>query len=147
MSNATKQIVPAKCARVHHPGTSSGYCGFYRDRGQAALTLFSVEQPLLNRQQNFAGLNIAMRNAVAQIQLNTVNAGTGFYPGTNIPDWPVGVTIINSNPSSACNTPSTFTYSSTCFDKLNIITTDPNTPPAHPDNGGFTCSITVPIAS
>ena len=61
-----------------------------------------------------------------------------LLPGNEIPDWPVGVTIVNSNPSSACNTPATFTYSSTCFDTLNIITTDSNTPPAHPDNGGFT---------
>jgi len=104
----------------------------------AALSLFSVEQPLLNRQQNFAGLNIAMRNSIAQLQLDVANAGTGYYPGTNFPDWPVGITIVNSNPSSACNTPSTFTYSSTCFDTLNIIATDPNTPPSHPDNGGFT---------
>jgi prepilin-type N-terminal cleavage/methylation domain-containing protein len=104
----------------------------------AALSLFSVEQPLLNRQQNFAGLNIAMRNSIAQLQLDVANAGTGYYPGTNFPDWPVGITIVNSNPASACNTPSTFTYSSTCFDTLNIIATDPNTPPSHPDNGGFT---------
>ena len=51
----------------------------------AALTLFSTQQPLLNRQQNFAALNIAMRNSVAQMQLDVVNAGTGYYPGTNIP--------------------------------------------------------------
>lgn len=113
----------------------------------AALTLFSVQQPLLNRQQNFAGLNIAMRNTVAQIQLDVANAGTGYYPGTNFPDWPVGVTIVNSNPSSACNTPATFTYASTCFDTLNVIATDPNTPPAHPDNGGFTFTGTDCIAT
>jgi prepilin-type N-terminal cleavage/methylation domain-containing protein len=113
----------------------------------AALSLFSVEQPLLNRQQNFAGLNIAMRNSIAQIQLDVANAGTGYYPGTNFPDWPVGITIVNSNPSSACNTPSTFTYSSTCFDTLNIIATDSNTPPSHPDNGGFTFNGTDCIAT
>ena len=31
------------------------------------MGLFRTEQPLLNRQQNFASLNIAMRNAAAQI--------------------------------------------------------------------------------
>ena len=113
----------------------------------AALTLFSVQQPLLNRQQNFAALNIAMRNSVAQIQLDVANAGTGYYPGTNFPDWPVGVTIVNSNPVTACNTPATFTYSSTCFDRLNIITTDSNTPPAHPDTGGFAFNGTDCIAT
>lgn len=104
----------------------------------AALMLFRVQQPLLNRQQNSAALNIAMRNSIAQIQIDVANAGTGYYPGTDIPDWPVGVTIVNSNPASACNTPATFTYSATCFDTLNIITTDSNTPPSHPDSGGFT---------
>jgi prepilin-type N-terminal cleavage/methylation domain-containing protein len=104
----------------------------------AALGLFSSAQPLMNRQQNFAGLNIAMRNTVSQMQLDVVNAGTGYYPGTNIPDWPIGVTIVNSNPASACNTPATYSYSASCFDQLNIITTDVNTPPTHPDNGGFT---------
>ncbi len=104
----------------------------------AALSLFQTEQPLLNRQQNFAALNIAMRNSVAQMQLDVVNAGTGYYPGTDISDWPIGVTITSSAPASACNTPSTFTYSSTCFDTLNVITTDPGTPAASPDNGGFT---------
>ena len=68
----------------------------------AALSLFQTEQPLLNRQQNFAALNISMRNSVAQMQLDMVNAGTGYYPGTNIPDWPVGVTVVNSNPVTAC---------------------------------------------
>jgi prepilin-type N-terminal cleavage/methylation domain-containing protein len=106
--------------------------------GGAALSLVAYQEPLFNRQQNFAGLNIAVRNALAQLQLDIVNAGTGYYAGTDIPDWPVGVTVVNSNPSTACNTPATYTYSSTCFDQLNIITTDPNTPPAHPDNGGFT---------
>ena len=84
----------------------------------AALALFSSQVPLLNRQQNFSALNISMRNAVAQMQLDMVNAGTGYFPGTNIPGWPVGVTIVNSNPASACNTPATYTYSSTCFDQV-----------------------------
>ena len=88
-----------------------------------------------------------MRNAVAQIQLDVANAGTGYYPGTNFPDWPVGVTIVNSNPASACNTPSTYTYSSTCFDTLNIIATDPNTPPSHPDNGAFAFNGTDCVAT
>lgn len=104
----------------------------------AALSLFRTEQPLLNRQQNYAGLNISMRNAVAQIQLDMENAGTGYYPGTNISDSPVGITIVNQNPTAPCNNSTTFTYSSTCFDTLNIISMDPNTPAVHPDNGTFT---------
>ncbi len=114
----------------------------------AVLSLFAANQPLFNRQQNLSSLNITIRNAISQLQLDVVNAGTGYYPGTDIPDWPVGVTISNSNPTSACNNTTTYTYSSTCFDTLNIITTDATTPAAHPDNGTFTftntdCAVTT----
>lgn len=105
--------------------------------GGAALSLYSYQQPLFTRQQNLAALNIAIRNAVSQLQLDVVNAGNGYYAGANVPNWPVGVTIVNSVPTVACNTPATFTYSATCFDQLNVIASDLNTPPAHPDNGTF----------
>jgi prepilin-type N-terminal cleavage/methylation domain-containing protein len=103
-----------------------------------ALALFSSDLPVYTRQQNQAGLNIAVRNAVSQMQLDVVNAGSGYYVGTNVPDWPIGVTIQNNVSTSACNTPSTFTYGANCFDQLNVITTDQATPPSHPDNGTFT---------
>src|SRR5579862_1915205 len=71
----------------------------------AGLALFSRQQPLFNRQQNLAGLNIAVRNAVAQLQLDVVNAGNGTMIGTAMPNVPVGISITNSIPSTACNTP------------------------------------------
>jgi hypothetical protein len=48
----------------------------------------------------------------------------------NIPSWPVGVTITNNVvPSgSSCYDSSTGIYGASCFDKLNIIAADPNTP-------------------
>jgi prepilin-type N-terminal cleavage/methylation domain-containing protein len=101
----------------------------------AGLALFSRQQPLFNRQQNLAGLNIAVRNAVSQLQLDVVNAGNGTLLGTNMPNAPVGISVSNSMPTTACNTPATFTYSSTCFDTLNIIAADLAVPAAHPDNG------------
>lgn len=103
----------------------------------AALSLFSNQQPLFNRQQNMAGLNIAIRNAVAQLQLDVVNAGSGTLLGPNISNPPVAVSIINSIPSSPCNTAATFTYGPNCFDQFNVISADPSTPVAHPDNGSF----------
>jgi len=36
-------------------------------------------------QQNQAGLNIGMRSANRQMQLDVVNAGSGFYPGASMP--------------------------------------------------------------
>ena len=62
----------------------------------AALSLFSQHQPMFNQQQNLAGLNIAMRNATAQMQVDIANGGAGYYNGVNIPNWPVGV-VINNN--------------------------------------------------
>jgi len=105
--------------------------------GGAALALYSYQQPVFIRQQNLSAVNIAVRNAVSQLQLEVVNAGNGYYTGANVPDWPIGVTIANSVPTVACNTPATYTYSAACFDQLNIIATDPNTQPSHPDNGTF----------
>jgi len=100
--------------------------------GGATLTLFSSHAPYFNQQQNMASLNIAMQDAVTQMQLDLVNAGTGYYPGVNIPSWPIGVTIVNQLPSTTCFNPTGFTYTSTCFDTLNILTMSANVPPAHP---------------
>ena len=108
--------------------------------GGATLGLFANNATYFNQQQGTAGLNISLQNALTQIQLDMVNAGTGYYPGMVIPSWPIGATITNQNPTSACNTPATFTYSATCFDQLNILTLNPNTIPAHPTDitgGGF----------
>lgn len=109
----------------------------------AAFALLSQHQPIFNQQQNMAGLNISMRNAVAQLQLDLSNAGTGFYVGANIPGWPVGITISNSNPGGGCNNATTHTYSSTCFDTVNVIAVDANTPPAHPTDSGSNCVSTT----
>jgi len=98
--------------------------------GGAAFSLFKQHAPLFTQQQNLTGLNITMRNAVAQMQMDIVNAGTGYYPGTNFPDWPIGITIQNNPPGSSCYNAATHTYNSTCFDMLNVIAMDQNTPPA-----------------
>ena len=108
----------------------------------AALALFAQHQPLFNKQQNMAALNIQIRNAVSQLQLDTINAGSGYYQGINIPDFPIGLTIQN-NTTTPCNTPSTFTYGPNCFDQLNIIAVDPTVPPSHPSPGGSSCQSTA----
>jgi prepilin-type N-terminal cleavage/methylation domain-containing protein len=102
--------------------------------GGATFSMFAKNAPYFNQQQNTAALNISLQNAVSQLQLDLVNAGTGYYPGTVIPSWPIGVTIINQNPTSACNTPATYSYSASCFDTLNILTINTNIPPSHPTN-------------
>jgi prepilin-type N-terminal cleavage/methylation domain-containing protein len=98
----------------------------------STFSLFRQHEPYFNQQQNLAGTNIAMQNAITQMQLNLANAGTGYYPGANIPSWPVGVSIINQTPTSPCNNAATFTYGPQCFDQLSILTMDPTVAPAHP---------------
>jgi len=98
-----------------------------------AFTLFNRQQSLLVEQQGLAGLNIGLRNALTQIQLDLINAANGVTKvvGPYVPAWPVGVTLTNQAPTTACNVPSTYTYTSTCFDTLNIIISDPQTPAWH----------------
>jgi hypothetical protein len=98
--------------------------------GGAAFTLVRRHVPLFANQQNQAGLNISLRNAAAQMQIDVVNAGTGYYTGLNIPSWPVGLTIVNNPAGSNCYDATTKTYGTTCFDTLNVVSTDLTTPAA-----------------
>jgi prepilin-type N-terminal cleavage/methylation domain-containing protein len=100
-----------------------------------SFTLFSRHEALLSQEQGMAGLNIGLRNALAQIQLDVANAGNGLILGTNVPAWPVGVTIQNSIPTTAqCNPAASYppVYATACFDQLSVIVVDPNTPAIHP---------------
>jgi prepilin-type N-terminal cleavage/methylation domain-containing protein len=99
--------------------------------GAAAVSLIQKHVPLYATEQNQAALNVGVRNAVAQMQMDVVNAGSGFYPGANMPFFPVGVTIANSG-TTGCSDAS-FNYT-TCFDRLNVITADDSIPPAHPSS-------------
>jgi prepilin-type N-terminal cleavage/methylation domain-containing protein len=105
--------------------------------GGVTLGLFAEHVPLFNRQQDQAALNIQIRNSIMQLQTDVVNGGSGYVTGTNLSPGVLGVTITNSNPSTACNTASTYTYSSTCFDTLNVINVDSSVSAAHPDSGTF----------
>jgi hypothetical protein len=70
------------------------------------------------------GLNLGLRNALAQLELDISNAGGGYFQTINITSWPVGVTILNNvvATGSSCYTSSSGTYGSSCFDQINIIT-------------------------
>ena len=104
----------------------------------ASISLANKHVPLVSAQQNQAGLNLVMRNAVAQMQIDIVNAGSGYYPGANIPAFPIGVTITNNivTGTSNCYNSATFTYGQDCFDILNVITTDTTMSPSHPSDPG-----------
>jgi prepilin-type N-terminal cleavage/methylation domain-containing protein len=111
--------------------------------GGAAVELAKKHVPLFTAQQNQTGLNLAMRNGVAQMQIDVVNAGTGYYQGVNIPSWPIGITVLNSAPGTGCFDAATNTYTSTCFDTLNVIAMDQNTPPSNPSDIGSNCVSTT----
>lgn len=66
--------------------------------GGAAMTLFRSHADLFSTQQGEVGLNMSLRNALAQIQTDAVQAGAGFYIGgsTDLSNTPVGVTITNN---------------------------------------------------
>jgi prepilin-type N-terminal cleavage/methylation domain-containing protein len=105
----------------------------------STFSLFRQHEPYFTSQQNLAGTNIAMQNAITQIQLDLANAGTGFFPGVNIPSWPVGLSIVNQLPATPCNNAVTYVYGPTCFDTLNILTMNSTVAPAHPtDSTGGT---------
>ncbi len=107
--------------------------------GGAAVSLIKKHVPIFTSQQNQTGLNISIRNAVAQMQIDVVNAGTGYYQGVNIPAWPIGITIVNSAPGTGCFNAANLSYGPTCFDRLNVIAIDQNTPPANPLDIGANC--------
>jgi prepilin-type N-terminal cleavage/methylation domain-containing protein len=98
----------------------------------AAFGLLSQNTPLFNQQQIQAALNISTRNAVAQIQTDIVNGGSGYYATVNVPGWPVGVVITNNVVASAGDCHSGITYSASCFDSLTVIVADPATIPVNP---------------
>lgn len=111
--------------------------------GGVALALVAKNLPLYNRQQGAAGLNIGVRSAISQLELDLVNGGTGFYVGASIPSWPIGATLKNHVPTSSCFDATTHIYGSDCFDVLNIIAADPSTSPAHPAPPGASCVSTA----
>lgn len=109
----------------------------------AAFTLVAQNQPVFKQQQNMAALNIGMRNAVAQMQVDVVNGGSGYYTGFNVPDWPVSAVINNNVVSSTGDCHSGTTYGANCFDSFAVITVDPNTIPVNvvADSSNITCYI------
>ena len=99
--------------------------------GAAAMSLFKQHAALFNDQQYQIGLNVSLRNALSQMEADVVNAGTGWYNATSsISSWPIGITIVNNTlGGAACHVAGSPTYNAPCFDQLNIIAPDPNTPP------------------
>jgi prepilin-type N-terminal cleavage/methylation domain-containing protein len=109
--------------------------GLFLVVGGAAVSLIRRHQPLFGAQQSQVGLNLSLRNAVALMQNDVENAGTGFYQGIDLPSFPIGVVIANNSAgSTSCYDSTTHTYGPTCFDSFTLVTIDSSTPPSHPMN-------------
>jgi type II secretory pathway pseudopilin PulG len=100
--------------------------------GGAAMTLVRRHTVLFTSTQNQSGVNITLRNAVAQLQTDVANAGSGYYPGASMPFWPVGITMSQAVPADLTNCQLTRVYIPTCFDTLTILTADSTMPAASP---------------
>jgi prepilin-type N-terminal cleavage/methylation domain-containing protein len=94
----------------------------------ATFSLVTQNVPIFVKQQNQSALNLSLRNAIAQIQIDTVNAGEGFYQSSDVAAWPTGLTIVNNVAGTSCYDSVSKTYGPSCFDSLNIIATDRGTP-------------------
>ncbi len=96
--------------------------------GGAAIALVRRHMPLFNTAQNQTNLNITLRNAVAQFQMEVVNAGTGFAGTTPTSFSPMGVTIKKAATASCATASTPPVYASSCFDSFTLITVDSNLP-------------------
>lgn len=111
--------------------------------GGATLKLVREHVPLVAAQGNQSGMNLTMRNAIAQLQTDMINAGKDFYPGINVPIAPFGVTIANNQPAAGQSCYQNGVYTATCFDAINILTYDPTVPPTNPQDIGANCVSTT----
>ena len=89
-----------------------------------AFSLFNQQQNSAINLRDQAALNLGLRNAITQLQLDISNAGSGYFQGINMPSWPVGVTIVNNIVATGgnCYNSTTLAFGPTCFDQINIIT-------------------------
>jgi prepilin-type N-terminal cleavage/methylation domain-containing protein len=99
----------------------------------SVLMLFSNQQSNASQQQGLTGLNIGMRNAIAQMQLDMANLGTSSNSAV-LPNWPLGVTVVNNVTTAGTSCYSGGVYGVNCFDQINILDSDPTVPPINATN-------------
>ncbi|MGO9304700.1 MAG: type II secretion system protein J [Candidatus Korobacteraceae bacterium] len=88
-----------------------------------SFSLFNQQQKSAQLLQGLTALNVALRNSVAELQMDVVGGGSGYFQNVIMPSWPVGVTIVNNmDPNgTSCYNSTTKTYSWKCFDQLTIV--------------------------
>lgn len=112
----------------------------------AAISLFRAHAPVYSKQLNQAALNTTLRNALAQLQIDAVNAGSNNFPvvaPNSAIHLPIGITFTNAQGGAGCYNAATRTYGPGCFDSLTIVAANSNTPPVHPSDIGANCVSTT----
>ncbi|MGC2209893.1 MAG: prepilin-type N-terminal cleavage/methylation domain-containing protein [Candidatus Korobacteraceae bacterium] len=98
--------------------------------GLAAVMVSSQSARVSITQQAQSTLNVAVRNATAQIETDVINSGTGYFPTYNIPGAPMGIVVSHVGPG---------------LDTLTILSFSP-TIIAHPTSNVNTTSGTITVA-
>lgn len=93
----------------------------------AAFSLFNQHAALAARQQSLSGVNIGLRNGLAQLQMDLSGAGQNLLSGVvGAQPFNMGI-LIQNNPSTtapACSADKTswsYPISSACFDSMTIL--------------------------
>jgi prepilin-type N-terminal cleavage/methylation domain-containing protein len=100
----------------------------------AAFSLFNKHLALVTEQQSLSGVNIGLRNAMSQLELDLAAAGPNLFSGVQQAGSPVqpfslGVMIHNNTPGAAgaCAPNAKWAYptNTACFDSLTLLTVKP----------------------
>jgi prepilin-type N-terminal cleavage/methylation domain-containing protein len=100
----------------------------------AAFSLFNRHLAFVTEQQNLSSVNIGMRNAMSQLELDLAAAGPNLFSsvqqaGTPVAPFSLGVIVRNNTPaaSGACAPNANWAYptNAACFDSLTIVNTKP----------------------
>lgn len=100
----------------------------------AAFSLFNKHLAMVTEQQSLSGVNIGMRNAMSQLELDLAAAGPNLFSGVQQSGSPVqpfslGVIIHNNTPAAAgaCAPNANWSYpiNLACFDSLTLLTVKP----------------------
>lgn len=100
----------------------------------AAFSLFNKHLALVTEQQSLSSVNIGLRNAMSQLELDLAAAGPNLFSGVQQSGSPVqpfslGVMIRNNTPAAAgaCAPNANWSYptNTACFDSLTLFTVKP----------------------
>ena len=100
----------------------------------AAFSLFNKHLALVTQQQGLSNVNIGLRNAMSQLELDLAAAGPNLFSsvqqsGSPVQPFSLGVIIRNNTPTAAgaCAPNANWSYptNKACYDSLTLVTVKP----------------------